>query len=221
MEHAHYEVSVLSTGFKSPGFFRLEGFLISELLKPRRGQEISSSKVRLTSLSAFPCIMGRNIIPVIHLTNSLTLQRHGTQMQVCHVCHPHFPFPFANSWSVVAVIYVVWWAGTSAGGCRNVWITAGPCALPGCRVFSVICGTEDWRCGGVLGGMCCCLCCSCNPELACLFLVSGVIAPSLDSQYCKIRRIPAVSGFATLGERAQLLTKLSGFILSPCLYKLS
>lgn len=101
MGHAHYEISVLSTGSKSPGFFRLEGFLISELLKPRRGQEISSSKVRLISLAAFPCIMGRNIIPVIHLTNSLPLQRHGPQMQVCQVCRPHFPSPFADSWSVV------------------------------------------------------------------------------------------------------------------------
>lgn len=59
------------------------------------------------------------------------------------------------------------------------------------------------------------------PSWACLFLVSRVLTLSLDSQYCKIRRIPAVSGFATSGERARLLTKLGGFILSPCLYKLS
>lgn len=59
------------------------------------------------------------------------------------------------------------------------------------------------------------------PNWVCLFLVSRVIALGLDSQYCKIRRIPAVSGFATSGERDRLLTKLSGFILSPCLYKLS
>lgn len=85
-------------------FFRLEGFSdLSELLKPRGGQEISFSKVRLTSLSAFPCIMGRNIIPVIHLTNSLPLQRHGPRTQVCLVCQPHFPSPFANSQSVVCL----------------------------------------------------------------------------------------------------------------------
>lgn len=58
------------------------------------------------------------------------------------------------------------------------------------------------------------------PNWACLLLVSRIIARSLDSQYCKIR-ICAVSGFAASGERAGLLTKLSGFILSPCLYKLS
>lgn len=47
--------------------------------------------------------MGRNIIPVIHLTNSLPLQRHGPRTQVCLFCQPHFPSPFANSCSVVAV----------------------------------------------------------------------------------------------------------------------
>lgn len=122
---------MLTTGSTHPIFFRLQGFLISGLLKPREGRERSSSKVRLTSLSAFPCIMGRNIIPVIHLTNSLPLQRHGPRAQICLVCQPHFPSLFASSWSVVAIICVAWWAGKSAEGCGSQRVCV-PCQVIAC-----------------------------------------------------------------------------------------
>lgn len=83
------------------------------------------------AFSAFPCIMGRNIIPVIHLTNSLPLQRHGPRAQICLVCQPHFPSLFASSWSVVAIICVAWWDGKSSEGCGSQRVCV-PCQVIAC-----------------------------------------------------------------------------------------
>ena len=164
-------------GVQTPSFsLNWRTFWFVGYWNPGRGRERSSSKVRLASLSAFLCIMGCNIIPVIHLTNSLLLQSHRPRMQVCLACRCLI---FLLSLLIpgyvvflVAVVYVAWWAGESSERWLKVETAGGLCALPGYRMFSVICGTGDPACCSVSGGVCWCLCCSRNPKL-------GLFVPGL------------------------------------------
>lgn len=96
-EHAHCRVLMLTTGSNPQFFAELKDFLVSGLLKPRQRSGGSSSKVRLATLSVFPCIMGCNIIPVIHLTDFPAAAETQTVDPGLFVCQSHFPSLFANS----------------------------------------------------------------------------------------------------------------------------